>query len=137
LGIEVPLLNASTVDELNSTFATASQQRIGAMVVHADPFFDSQREKIVALSAQHGIAGCYPWREYVQAGGLMSYGTNLPDLYRQAGAYAGRVLKGEKPADLPVMRPTKFELVLNTKTAKTLGVQIPQNLLAIADEVID
>ena len=123
--------------DLSEIFASTAKLRIGAVVVNGDPFFDSQREMIVELSAQRGIAGCYPWREYVVAGGLMSYGTNLPNSYRQAGVYTGRVLKGEKPADLPVMQPTKFELVLNLKTAKVLGLQTPQNLLAIADEVIE
>jgi putative tryptophan/tyrosine transport system substrate-binding protein len=137
LDVELHVLRATTVAGLSEVFAAAAKQRVGALVVNGDPFFDSQREMIVGLSAQHGIAGCYPWREYVLAGGLMSYGTNLPNSYRQAGVYTGRVLKGEKPADLPVMQPTKFELVLNLKTAKVLGLQTPQNLLATADEVIE
>jgi putative ABC transport system substrate-binding protein len=102
----------------------------------AEAFFDSQREMIVELSARHAIAGCYPWREYVLAGGLMSYGTNNADLYRRAATYVDKIFKGRKPADLPVEQPTKFELVINGKTAKALGLKIPQSLLVMADKVI-
>jgi putative tryptophan/tyrosine transport system substrate-binding protein len=137
LGIQLHVLNAGTTRDVDQAFATLAKLRIGALGVMADAFFDSQRDKILELSARYTIAGCYPWREYVLAGGLVSYGTNLPDSYRQAGIYAGRVLRGEKPVDLPVMQPTKFELVLNLKTAKTLAITVPPTLLAIADEVIE
>jgi putative tryptophan/tyrosine transport system substrate-binding protein len=133
LRVRLELLNASTVSELEEAFSTIPKLRADALAVTGEPFF----ERTVALSRQHGIAGCYPWREYVLAGGLMSYGASLPDAYRQAAVYVGRVLKGEKPADLPVMQPTKFELALNLKTAKTLGLIVPPMLLARADEVIE
>jgi putative ABC transport system substrate-binding protein len=137
LGVRLELLNASTVSELEEAFSTIPKLRADALAVTGEPFFDTQRERIVALSRQHGIPGCYPWREYVLAGGLMSYGTSLPDVYRQAAVYVGRVLKGEKPADLPVIQPTKFELALNLKTAKMLGLTVPPMLLARVDEVIE
>lgn len=137
LGIKIRMLTASTLADLDEAFGTAARERIRALVVNADPFFDGERERIVALSARHAIAGCYPWREYVLAGGLMSYGTNLPDSYRRAGVYIGRVLKGEKPSDLPVMQPTRFELSVNLKTAKSLGIDVPQALQVAADEIIE
>jgi putative ABC transport system substrate-binding protein len=137
LGVQIHFLNATTLHELDDAFATLGKLHVGLLGVMPDPFFDTQRERVVELSAQYKIAGCYPWREYVLAGGLLSYGTNLPDSYRQVGIYAGRILKGENPADLPVMQPTKFELVLNLKTAKTLGLAMAPALLSTADEVIE
>jgi putative ABC transport system substrate-binding protein len=137
LGIQVQVFHASTVTELDRAFESMSQRRVRAFVITGEPFFDGQREKIVALSARHQLAGCYPWREYVSAGGLLSYGASLPDAYRLAGLYVARILKGEKPADLPVVQPTKLVLAINLKTAKALGLTVSPTLLARADEVIE
>jgi putative tryptophan/tyrosine transport system substrate-binding protein len=137
LGIEVRVLNASTEHDLDEAFAFVAKAGVGGLVVPAEPFFDSQRDRIVALAARHAVAAIYGFREYVVAGGLMSYGASLPDSYRRGGTYVGRILKGEKSADLPVMQPTKFDLVINLKTAKALGLTVPDRLLAIADEVIE
>jgi putative tryptophan/tyrosine transport system substrate-binding protein len=136
-GQQIHLLSASNESEIDAAFATAMQLRAGAMLVGADPFLNSQRDKIVALAARHAIPAIYEQREHALAGGLMSYGTNLSEAYRQAGVYAGRILKGEKPGDLPVVQSTKFEFVINLKTAKALGIEVPPNLSAEADEIIE
>ena len=137
LGFDLRVLNARTPADLDQAFMTLEQERVGALTVIGDPFFDAHRDRLVELSAQYRIAGCYPWREFVLAGGLMSYGSNLADSYRQAGIYTGRILRGETASSLPVMQPTKFEFVLNLKTAKSLGLTAPPGILSIADEVIE
>ena len=137
LGLRVEILNASTDAELEAAFAAAATMKAGGIIVASEPFFDSRRDIIVATAARHAMPASYGWREYAIAGGLVSYGTSLPDSYREAGKYVGRILKGEKPAGLPVLQPTKFELVINLKTAKTLGIAVSPALLASADEVIE
>jgi len=137
IGRELRILRASSEGEIESTFATIAGSNAQAVLVTADPFFNSQRARIVALAARGRLPAIYEVRSYAVVGGLMSYGPNLPDMYRQVGAYTGHILKGVKPADLPVIQPTALELVINIKTAKTLGLEIPATLLARTDEVIE
>jgi putative ABC transport system substrate-binding protein len=137
IGQQLRIVNASSEGDLEMAFAALVQQRADALLVGTDAFFNSRREQIVALAARHAVPTIYSFRSFVESGGLMSYSTNLIDVYRQVGIYVGRVLKGEKPADLPVVQTTKFEFVINLKTARTLGVKISDNLLSLADEVIE
>jgi putative tryptophan/tyrosine transport system substrate-binding protein len=137
VGQQILMLNASSEDDIDSAFAAMVQQRAGALLVMADPMFNDRRQQIIALAARHAIPTIYEWRHIAQAGGLMSYGSSLPDAIRHLGTYVGRVLKGAKPADLPVMRAVKIELVINLKTAKALGLEVPPTLLARVDEVIE
>jgi putative tryptophan/tyrosine transport system substrate-binding protein len=135
--LDLLVLRVTNTNDLNAAFQTCAQRRINALLISADPFFNSQRDQIVSLAAQHAIPTMYPLRAFIEAGGLVSYGTKLTWAYHQIGVYAGRILKGEKPANLPVQQPTRFDLVINLKTAKTLGLEIPDKLLALADEVIE
>jgi putative ABC transport system substrate-binding protein len=137
LGVKVELLSAATESELEASFATLKGLNAGGVVVYADPFFDSQRDLIVALSARYAVPAIYAWRDYVTSGGLMSYGSSLAGSYERVAAYVGRILGGEKPADLPVQQPAVFELVINLKTAKALDLTVPPLLLAEANEVIE
>jgi putative tryptophan/tyrosine transport system substrate-binding protein len=134
---QIDVLRATTAAEIDTAFEIAAKQGTAALLVVQDPFYNSRREQLVALAARHKKPVAYPLREFADMGGLMSYGHDLVDGYRQMGVYAGRVLKGEKPADLPVVQPTKFELVINLKTAKALALTIPASLLITADEVIE
>jgi putative tryptophan/tyrosine transport system substrate-binding protein len=137
VGLKVQILKASTDREIDTAFVSLVQGRTGALLVGNDPFFNSRIEQLVALAARHAIPAMYPLREFAAAGGLMSYGTSNRDIYQQVGIYTGRILKGAKPADLPVMQTTKFDLVINLKTAKVLNLQIPDKLFSVADEVIE
>jgi putative tryptophan/tyrosine transport system substrate-binding protein len=137
LGGQIHVVNASSEHEIDTAFANLSQQGIGALVSGVDPFFDTRRDQIVALAAQYAVPTIYGQRPYAVAGGLMSYAPSFSEAYRQAGVYAGRIIKGEKPADLPVVQPTKFELVINLKTAKALGLNVPVPMQLLADEVIE
>jgi ABC-type uncharacterized transport system substrate-binding protein len=137
LGLQIHILSASNEAEIDRAFARLVQLRAGALIVGTGNFFTTRREQLAALAARHKVPVIYQYRLFVAAGGLMSYGASITDAYRLAGVYSGRVLKGGKPADLPVARPTKFELVINLRTANTLGLNIPPGVLAIADEVIE
>ena len=137
LACKLQVLRADTDQDVERAFWILAQQHIKALFVAPAPFYYDRRDRIIGLAAHHGIPTLYVWRDFVAGGGLMSYGSNLADIYRQIGVYAGRVLKGEKPADLPVMQPIKSELVINPKTAQALRLSAPAALLARADEVID
>jgi putative tryptophan/tyrosine transport system substrate-binding protein len=136
-GMHINLLNASTESEIDAAFTTIVEQRNGALIIGTDAFLFGQRDQIVRLAARHKIPTIYFLREFVEAGGLISYGPNIANGYRQAGVYTGLILNGANPADLPIVRPTQFLLYLNVKTAKALGLEIPPLLLALADEVIE
>ena len=137
LGLQVEILYAGTAREIDAAFATMVQKRADALLMTASPFFTNRRVQIVTLATRHALPVLYDIREFAEAGGLMSYGPSFRDIYQQAGIYTGRILKGERPADLPVMQPTKFELVINLTTATALGITVPNMLLARADEVIE
>jgi putative ABC transport system substrate-binding protein len=136
-GQQIRVFNTSTDAQVSAAFTTIVELRVGALFVPADAYFTNSRDRLVALAARHAVPTSYPFREFVVAGGLMSYGPDLSDASYKVGLYAGRILGGTKPADLPVMQPTKFEFMLNLKTAKALGLTVPPTLLARADEVIE
>jgi len=137
LGVQIVVMPATSIADIDAAFVSMRDKQIGALLVGADSFFNSRRDQFVALSARHSIPAIYELREFAVAGGLLSYGTNLADAYRQMGRYAGRILRGEKASDLPFVQSAKFELVINATTAKALGVRLPSGLLSIADEVIE
>jgi putative tryptophan/tyrosine transport system substrate-binding protein len=134
---QILVVSASTEREIDTAFTTLVRQKAGALVVGNDPFFNARPDQLVALASRHAVPAIYPYREFTAAGGLMSYGSNLADAYRLVGVYTGRILKGEKPSDLPVQQSTKVELVINLKTAKALGLTVPQTLQVAADEVVE
>jgi putative ABC transport system substrate-binding protein len=136
-GLQLLVLKLREVADFDAAFATLVQQKIGAVLVTSDSLFDSNRLRLVDLAARNAVPTMYPWRDFVDAGGLLSYGNSLNDALRHVGLYAGRILKGDKAGDLPVWVPTKFEFVLNLKTARALGLEIPAKLLAFADEVVE
>jgi len=137
LGREIRIVHASTENAIDEAVAALLDMRAGALVVTGSPVFLNSRDRLLALTARHGLPAIYENREFTMAGGLMSYGTSVPDVYRQLGVYAGRILKGEKPAHLPFLQPTKFDIAVNLKTARTLGLEVPTTILFRADEMIE
>ena len=137
IGLEIQILNATTIGEIDAAFATLARERPDALFVAGDGFFTSRRGQFATLTARDRIPAIYAARELVAAGGLMSYGTNIADMFHQVGLYTGSILKGAKPADLPVLQSTKFEFVINLQTARALGIEVPPGVLSIADEVIE
>ncbi len=137
MGMQIQAVNASTSGEINTAFASFARERVDAFFAGPGAFFLTRRVQLAQLAARHGFPAIYAERDYVDVGGLMSYGTNITDAYRQVGVYTGRILKGAKPADLPVLRASKFELIINAETARMLGLTVPSSLLSIADEVIE
>jgi putative tryptophan/tyrosine transport system substrate-binding protein len=137
LGRQIAVFNASTEGELDAAFAHIAQQRIGSLLGASDPFLFNRRDQIVSLAARHGIPAIYYLRDFAHAGGLMAYGNSLTDMYRLVGVYVGRILKGEKPTDLPVVQSTKFEFVINLQTARALGIEVPNSMQLLADEIIE
>jgi putative ABC transport system substrate-binding protein len=137
IGRNIFILHASSEREIETAFMTLIERRAGGLLVAGDPFFNIRRTQLIALATRHAMPAIYEWREYAIDGGLMTYGSSITDGYRQAGSYVGRILKGEKPNDLPIVQPIKFDLVINLKTAKALRLAVPDKLLALADEVIE
>ena len=137
LGLQLVVLNGGSDEDIDAAFASLARLKVGALLVGADPSFDPRRNRLIAMVAQRAVPAIYQFRDYALAGGLMSYGASIAELYQQVGIYVGRVLNGDKPGDMPVMLPAKFEMVINLKTAKALGFDIPPQLLAQADEVIE
>ena len=137
LGLQIKIVNATTIGEIDAAFASFARERPDALFVHPDGFFVSRAVQFATLAARDKIPAAYPDREMAAVGGLMSYGTDVADMYRQVGLYTGSVLKGAKPADMPVLQSTKFELIINLQTARALGIEVPSGVLSIADEVIE
>jgi putative tryptophan/tyrosine transport system substrate-binding protein len=137
IGLKTQIFNAATIGEINAAFDTFARERPDALFIAADAFFVSRVAQFITLTARDRIPATYPIRDFVPAGGLMSYGTDFPDMFHQIGVYTGKILKGTKPADLPTIQSTKFEFVINVQTARALGIEAPSRLLAIADEVIE